>query len=66
MPDVIESGGKKTTLELDQTLPLPAGEAFRNAGMIEVTEPEVSITLTNSKTKGFVIADAIQLLKSKN
>jgi hypothetical protein len=66
VPVVIESGGVKTTVEFDQTLLLPAGEAFRSAGAVDVKDTSVSVTLTNSKTEGFVIADAIQWLKSKN
>lgn len=63
VPVLIESGGQKTTLEFDQTLPLLPGEAFRSAGTVDLAGPDAAITLTNSKTEGFVIADAIQLVE---
>jgi hypothetical protein len=57
----IESGGRKTEIQVDQTKLLPAGEAFRSIGTIEL-HGESTITLTNQETDGFVILDALQLL----
>ena len=68
VPVLVEAGGRKSTIELDQTAPLPAGEAFRSAGVIEVPgegASEVAVTLSNTATDGFVIVDAIQLLELK-
>lgn len=67
VPLVINTGGKTTRLAFDQTLPLPPGEAFRSAGIVELTgDSETTITLSNTGTKGFVILDAIQLIEAKN
>ena len=61
VPVTIESGGRKTEIQVDQTKLLPAGEAFRSIGTIEL-HGESTITLTNQETDGFVILDALQLL----
>jgi len=64
VPITIESGTQKATLTFDQTLPLPAGEAFRSAGFIQLTsDTETKIVISNTGTEGFVILDAIQLLE---
>ena len=61
VPVTMESGGRKTEIQVDQTKPLPAGEAFRSIGTVEL-DGESTITLTNQETDGFVILDALQLL----
>ncbi len=61
VPLTIESGGHTTQLTVDQTKPLPAGEAFRSIGTVELNG-ETTITLTNKETDGFVILDALQVL----
>ena len=67
VPVTIESGPHKTTLTFDQTQQLPAGAAFRSAGIIRLTaDAEATITLSNAGTKGFVIVDAIQLIEVKD
>jgi hypothetical protein len=66
VPITIESGAQKTTLTFDQTQPLPAGEAFRSAGFIQLTsDAETNIVISNTGTEGFVILDAIQLIEAK-
>ncbi|MBM3359793.1 MAG: hypothetical protein FJY54_19065 [Betaproteobacteria bacterium] len=66
MPITIESGAQKTALNFDQTQPLPAGEAFRSAGFIQLTaDAETKVVISNTGTEGFVILDAIQLLEAK-
>jgi|UniRef100_UPI003784ED7F hypothetical protein len=61
VPVTIESGGRKIEIKVDQTKPLPAGEAFRSIGTIELNG-DSTITVTNQETEGFVILDALQLL----
>lgn len=61
VPVTIESGGRKTEIIVDQTKPLPAGEAFRSIGTVEL-DGETTITVRNADTNGFVILDALQLL----
>lgn len=63
VPVVVECGGRKTELTVDQTQPLAAGEAFRSIGHVELdTAAETVITIRNSGTVGFVILDALQLI----
>jgi hypothetical protein len=67
VPVNIQSGGRKTTLTVDQTRPLPAGETFRSVGAVELAgDAETVITVTNTGTSGFVILDALQLLPIEN
>lgn len=63
VPISIESGAEKIALSFDQTQPLPAGSAFRSAGIIQLSaEGETKIVISNTNTEGFVILDALQLL----
>ncbi|MBI5775338.1 MAG: FAD-dependent oxidoreductase [Verrucomicrobia bacterium] len=63
LPLTVQSGGRKTEFTVDQTQRLPAGQAFRSLGTIELTRDiETAITLSNTGTDGFVILDALQLL----
>ena len=65
VPLTIESGGRSVALEVDQTRSLPAGEAFRSIGHVElVKDAETIITLGNAGTEGFVILDALQLVEA--
>jgi hypothetical protein len=67
VPVTIESGGRKTELKVDQTQPLPAGEAFRSIGTVELDAgSETKIIVSNTGTDGFVILDALQLIPSKD
>ena len=66
VPVVIESGGRKTELSVDQTLPLPSGEVFRQVGTVALSaDGETTITVANRETNGFVILDAFQLIEAK-
>lgn len=63
VPIKITTGDTTTKLKFDQTTPLPSGDPFRTAGVIELTkDQEVTITISNEGTDGFVILDAVQLL----
>ena len=67
VPVTIESGGRKTEIPVDQTKPLPAGEAFRSIGTVELDgAADTVITVKNVGTDGFVILDALQLLPNPN
>lgn len=64
LPLIIRSGAHETELTVDQTVALPAGEAFRSIGNIELeADTETTITLSNSETEGFVIVDAFQVIE---
>ncbi len=66
VPVTIESDTHKIVLTFDQTELLPAGAAFRSAGIILLAaDVESTITLSNAGTTGFVIVDAIQLIEVK-
>lgn len=59
----IQNGEKSIELPVDQTQPLPAGEAFRSIGRVELQEGlETTIAIRNANTDGFVILDALQLV----
>ena len=63
LPVTIVGGGTEQSVTVDQTQPLPAGEAFREVGRIRLRQGlEYTLTVTNQDTKGFVIVDAFQLL----
>lgn len=63
VPIIIESGGEKITLTFDQTQPLSAGNAFRSAGVVQLSASgETKIIISNVGTEGFVIVDALQLI----
>lgn len=67
VPLTIQTGGHKTELSVDQTLRIPAGEAFRSVGTVELdADTETVITISNTGTDGFVILDALQLIEAKN
>jgi hypothetical protein len=66
VPVVIQSGDRKVELSVDQTQPLPAGEAFRSVGSVQLERGvETTLQISNKDTDGFVILDAVQLLKEK-
>ncbi len=61
VPIFIISGSHEKQIEVDQTLPLPAGELFRSVGSLQLESGvETVITISNTGTDGFVIVDAIQ------
>ncbi len=63
VPVKIVSGPHQTELVVDQTEPLPAGQAFRPLGTVSLQKDvETRITIENRDTNGFVIVDAVQLV----
>ena len=63
IPVTIIGGGIEERFTVDQTLPLPAGEAFRPVRRLRLRqEVDYVLTVSNENTKGFVIVDAFQLL----
>ena len=63
LPITIVGGGTEHRFSVDQTQPLPAGEAFREVGRIRLRQGmDYTLTVANENTKGFVILDAFQLL----
>jgi hypothetical protein len=63
VPLNIKNGEKTVELRVDQTQTLPAGEAFRSIGKVDLQKDiETIITLRNAGTDGFVILDALQLV----
>ncbi|HCN31214.1 MAG TPA: xanthan lyase [Verrucomicrobiales bacterium] len=65
VPVIVETGGEKTRLLVDQTLPLPLGRHFRGIGSAALdAETDVVITVTNQDTDGFVIVDALQVVEA--
>jgi hypothetical protein len=66
VPVIIQSGDRKVDIIVDQTQPLPAGEVFRSVGSVQLErDVETTIQISNKGTDGFVIMDAVQLLKEK-
>ena len=67
VPVTIQSGDRKSSIIVDQTQPLPSGEAFRSVGEVQLTsDAETIITLGNTGTDGFVILDALQLVEKRD
>lgn len=66
VPVTIQSGDRKVEITVDQTKPLPSGEAFRSVGSVQLERgAETTIRISNKGTEGFVIVDALQLLKQE-
>jgi hypothetical protein len=65
VPVRLECGGETREFILDETAPLPEGDVFRSIGAVDLGECDVTVTLSNSGTTGFVIADAVQFLAVK-
>ena len=64
VPVVISVEEQQTVLHVDQRLPLDAGSPFRIIGELDLPAgDQTTITLSNQGTSGFVICDAVQLLK---
>ena len=63
LPVTIMGGDTEQRFTVDQTQPMPTGEAFRPIGSLSLRQGvEYTLTVTNQDTKGFVIVDAFQLL----
>jgi hypothetical protein len=67
VPITVRCGDRKAEVSFDQTRPLPAGESFRSAGVFELArDREVTVSLSNVGTDGFVIVDAIQVVRRED
>jgi hypothetical protein len=63
VPVTIRQGDTTVEWSVDQTLPMPAGAAFRTIGRVQLRGgAETTITLRNEGTDGFVILDGFQLV----
>jgi hypothetical protein len=63
LPVTVVGGGAEHRFTVDQTQPLPAGQAFRPIQRLRLRQGvEYVLTLANEDTRGFVILDAFQLL----
>jgi hypothetical protein len=63
VPIVVKSGGKESKVLFNEQTPL-GGESFRAAGTFElIAGKETTITILNEATEGFVIVDAVQLVR---
>jgi hypothetical protein len=66
VPLLVQNGPNTVELFVDQTVPLPPGDAFRGVGRVSLQKGlETTITLRNTGTDGFVILDALQLLPAR-
>jgi hypothetical protein len=64
VPVEIRSGRHSARILVDQTLSMADGESFRTVGSVELSaEGETTLTVSNDDTDGFVILDALQLVK---
>ena len=64
VPVSILSGDRETSLTVDQTQPLPSGQRFRAVGSVNLkADADTTIQISNTDTVGFVILDALQLLR---
>lgn len=63
LPVTLSDNDKGEFFVVDQTIPLPAGDAFRTIGKVSLRKTaEYVLQVTNKDTGGFVIVDAFQLL----
>ena len=66
VPVKISSGAAVTELEVDQTLPMRAGEVFRKIGAAVLeAESETVLRISDADTQGFVILDALRLVREE-
>ncbi|MEN3943893.1 FAD-dependent oxidoreductase [Prosthecobacter sp. SYSU 5D2] len=65
VPVAIQSGSHSARILVDQTLSMAEGESFRTVGSVMLSaEGECILTVRNEDTDGFVILDALQLVKT--
>ncbi len=65
LPVTVADGAQVQRFTVDQTVPLPAGEAFRTVGTVHLRQGvEYVLEVTNQDTGGFALIDAFQLLPS--
>jgi hypothetical protein len=63
LPVTLVVGEKGQTFIVDQTISLPAGDAFRTIGTVRLSKTaDCVLYVTNKDTDGFAIVDAFQLL----
>jgi len=63
LPVTVAGGETEQRFIVDQTQPMPTGEAFRPIGSVRLRQGvEYTLAVTNQDTRGFVIVDAFQLL----
>ncbi|MBA2114284.1 FAD-dependent oxidoreductase [Bremerella alba] len=66
VPVTLTNGSKTFELAVDQTKPLPSGQAFRKIGTVTLLADKTNtIVIRNTDTDGFVILDAIQVLATE-
>jgi len=64
VPVVVSSGGQEYEFYVDQTRSVPLGKHFRSIGTVRLENAvETVVTISNRETAGFVIVDALQLLR---
>ncbi len=64
VPVAVSSGAFKKSFVVDQTRAIPTGRYFRLFGTVDLlADVETEIRITNADTTGFVILDALQLLR---
>lgn len=64
VPIIVLNGASQQVFTVDQTRPLPKDHHFRFVGEIQLDHMgETTISVSNEGTVGFVIVDALQLLK---
>lgn len=64
VPITVKSGGKEVKVFFNQQERLPSGEPFRGAGVFDLKAgKDTVITISNEGTDGFVIVDAVQLVR---
>lgn len=63
VPVIVQQGESSQQFHVDQTQALPNGQLFRTIGVISLSrEKEVTITISDQGTAGFVTLDALQLI----
>jgi hypothetical protein len=63
LPVIFSDGTTEQHFFVDQTTPLPSGQAFRPIGRVHLRRgTSYTLTVTNKDTEGFAIIDAFQLL----
>ncbi len=62
VPVTVLCGDDTQAMEIDQTVPLPAGKHFRSLDTFDLpADTEITIQISNAGTDGYVILDALQL-----
>jgi hypothetical protein len=65
LPMTISVGGKDQLISINQQLALDADSAFRTVATVDLKmECEMTLTISNKGTDGFVVIDAVQILEN--